>query len=224
MEIMDKPKFIESWASRYYSYTSISDSIYHYIKVAIQKEKDLKNTIMLLGAWKTNALSTNGTGDMAFDCECGGKYYFTQMWKEGTSSAFEIWNNLDQCFKHHKNLLKEGKTIKIVKELSDKRYSGAVSKSTRFGMIYAIIYLHFLDNSYPILDKFVLKALKEIFKNKDIKDIKTPEQYFEEFIPLYKEFVQGYKGASRNIDKALWAFGHYISKSKKIKQQPCCRI
>jgi hypothetical protein len=225
IEITDKTKFIDHWAGKYYDYTNISDSIYHRINEDIKKEKDLKKVFSLMGAWKTGALSLNGKGNMAFTCECEEKYYFTGMWNDGMSSAFKIWNNLDRDIESHKNLLKEEKPIKIVEELRDKRYPGPRSESTRFGMIYTITYLHFLDNIYPIYDSFVLKALREIFNSKIVKNIiNEPEQYFNEFLPVYNEFAQGYKGESRNIDKALWTFGHHIKGTKKKKQQPCCRI
>ena len=226
IETSDKTKFIEHWQNKYYDYTSISDSIYHRINEAIQKEKDLKNAFMLMGAWKTGVLSRNSKYDrMAFECECGEKYYFTSMWKKGTSSAFEIWINLYLDFESHKRLLKEGKATKLVKELRKKTYSGSKSKYTRFGMIYAITYLHFLNNAYPIYDNFVLKALREIFTNKIVKNINDePEQYFNEFLSFFNKFTQDYKGESRNIDKTLWTFGHHINGSRKMKQHPCCRI
>ena len=225
--------FINHWAERYYNYTSISDSVYNEIKMCFREERDLNRAVQLLGAWKTNSFSLKEKESIAFKCNtpgCEGRYYFSGLWKPGTSSAYKIWRALARDFQLHKDILDRGHIIQLINELMAKEYIGSKSPNTKFGYIYSITYLHFLNDKYPILDVFVYRALKFIYSEIrpnipfTIKnEIKTPQQYIYIFIPLFNQFANEYSGPNRNVDKALWAFGHYVYGSKKIKI-PCCRI
>ena len=231
----DLNEFIDFWVNRYYDYTSISDSVYFEIRNCFREERDLKKAYQLLGAWKTGALNQDKRDRLAFKCNspnCKGVYYFTAYWNPGTQSAYEIWISLHENFSEHTNLIKEDKIEEFLEKISNLQYKGAKSPKTKFGYIYAITYLHFINNQYPILDKFVFISLKYIYSSnapilpyEPKTGINTPKDYLNTFVNLFQRFINGLSHEKlRECDKALWAFGHYISHKRKVKKKPCCRI
>lgn len=216
--------FIEYWKDHYYNYTDISDSIYYYILDSLKNNKDIARAINLLGAWKTNAIGYNPkTGNLAFICPCGAKYYFNKLWKTGTRSGFDVWISLPEKFNEHKSSLNNA--AQLISTLSNLTYNGPKSSHTKFRLIYSITYLHFLaPEHFPILDIFVYRAIRYIFSSlrpnipyEISNDIKTPIAYKEQYKTQFDQIKKDYNSLTRNIDKALWAFGHFISKKKA-----CC--
>ncbi|MCJ7816813.1 MAG: hypothetical protein MUP55_03055 [Candidatus Aenigmarchaeota archaeon] len=228
--------FIDYWKDKYYWYTTVSDSIYYYARDSLKENRDIEKAIALVGAWKTNSISLNSkSGNLAFICPCGAKYYFTDMWKTGTSSAYDVWMSLPDKLYEHKKRLTDPERLII--ELSRLEYNGARSSSTEFGLIYSITYLHFLDSdSFPILDKFVYNAIEFIFSLSKphipfepkhlttFKDYEKLSYYRRKFMPKFNQLKKDSDSTVREIDKVLWAFGHFISGSlvpKSIKV--CCK-
>lgn len=102
------------------------------------------------------------------------------------------------------------------------------------GPVYAITLLHFVSRGeWPIYDKFAHLALLAIETEKDypfiIKDSdlekkfrsgtkKTFDDYVEYKSLLHKYFGDKYK-EDRNIDRALWTYGHLFNENNKNKER-----
>ena len=230
--VNDVTTFINYWKGKYYSYTNVSDTVYHYSRDSLMNNTDIERAVSLIGAWKTNSISCHlQTNNLAFNCPCGRHYYYTGMWKSGTSSAYDIWSSLPNNLTNHKALLLQNPK-QLINDLQNLRYNGPTSPKTRFGLIYSITYLHFLDSlKYPIFDIFVFRAVNYVFSttrpqipyiiSNDIKDF---DRYIKDFVTNFNLLKNNTNSTSRDLDKALWAFGHYVSDSKKIKKNKkvCC--
>lgn len=102
------------------------------------------------------------------------------------------------------------------------------------GPVYAITLLHFVScGEWPIYDKFAHLALLAIDKEKKYPFIienseleknfrsgtkKTFDDYVEYKLLLHKYFGDEYK-KDRNIDRALWTYGHLFNESNKNKER-----
>ncbi|MFX1239455.1 MAG: hypothetical protein ACFFAS_03840 [Promethearchaeota archaeon] len=243
----DKNEFVKFWSARYNDYTTVCDCLYREIKRNVAAKKNLVETINRMGAWKVpNCLSASKKvdgkrreGDFEIEgCNC--TYRFTGRWKEGPPVAHYVWTNLHERFNDHENAVKSESIEDIyalVDELADKKYNrwskGKGEKrmmKVRFGLIYATTYLHFLDDRFPILDLFVVRALDFLDDSKEstrpyLKSnrIGTRKKYFGDFVQMFENFRKGLDASTREVDRALWAFGHYISNAKKVTSAPCCQ-
>ena len=224
-------EFIDYWQNQYYTYTNVSDSIYNFCITSLKNNTDTHKSICLIGAWKTNSISLySNPGDIAFSCPCGKKYYFTGMWKSGTSSAHDIWVGLSKDYNRHKSLLSTPHSL--ISELESKTYNGARSPNTIFGLTYSLTYLHFLDpNGFPIFDKFVFLAVNFInsmetpdIPYKNNKSCRSFDDYIDNYVNKFNIIQKSLGKDNRCVDKALWSFGHYISNSRQIIKPVCCKI
>lgn len=228
----DLNEFIDFWSNQYYSYTNISDSIYNYCINSLSNNTAIKNAIFLIGAWKTNSINLYSKSEnIAFKCSCGKTYYYTDMWKSGTSSAYDVWVNLNNDYIKHQSLLNSPEML--ISQLESKKYNGSRAPNTKFGLTYAITYLHFLQpNKFPIFDKFVFLAVNFINSNQ-IQNI--PYKIKNNNVCNYSDYINKYVNnfniiknctskSQRCIDKALWSFGHYITYSKKLLKPVCCKV
>ncbi|MGE3062914.1 MAG: hypothetical protein AB7T10_04705 [bacterium] len=238
-EIIDASKFIEIWSKKYYQYTNITDKYYFDILKDIAERTDATMILTRIGAWKTNSLSTNSNRYSEereiyrCSCEKPAVLCLTGMWKKGTSSGYEVWIKLSERFYNDIERIKiDSDAEEIINKISEMRYSGPRGKNIRFGKIYSYTYLHFLaPDKYFILDKFnkiALEFLKQPSKpslpfSNEMK-VNTFEDYLE-----YNEMIKTIqKNAreenNRNVDKALWSFGHWLKDQKERKEKiVCCK-
>lgn len=233
--------FIEIWSKRYYQYTSVTDNYYYDIVQEIEKRKDAGLILPKIGAWKTNSLSTNkskyGGNQEFYRCKCDkpSVFYLTGMWKEGTSSGFAVWLKLsERLYKDIHRIVTDSEDEKIINEISEMKFMGPKKKDIRFGKIYAFTYLHFLaPDKYFILDKFVKIALEFLTtpaekpslpfsKEMNVNDFKGYNKYNE----LIKAIqIESKSKSNRDVDKALWSFGHWLKDQKEKKEKDvCCKI
>lgn len=102
----------------------------------------------------------------------------------------------------------------------------------KIGPVYAITFLYFLSNKeYPIYDKFAhiaIKAIKEELPFKSLvqdseleKEFNTGETDAKKIFKKYKDnYVDRLKNVfdkdynARDIDRALWAYGHLFKENK----------
>jgi len=236
-------KFIDYWKERYYQYTDVSDSIYWKVYYSI-KNNNVKKEIELMGAWKTGAISLRGKEGLAFECPCprGAKYRYTGRWKTGTPAGYDVWVSLSDRINNDRTRLENPEEIaELIEELRIKTYNGPRSPLTKFSLTYLITYLHFLDpEKYPIFDSFANRAVEYIFseqrpeipfKLSNSDKVKNFKEYKNGFMSKFNKLKEDYKPQEenidetkkiRNIDKALWAFGHYIWGSAMKKNKACC--
>lgn len=125
--------------------------------------------------------------------------------------------------------------IKGSKELNDpfRDLFGNLIKVNNIGPVYAITLLFFLSNgNYPIYDRFAHIAVKMIYEGNGFNTLIEDSALKEEFDPNWKnkavifanyenyyhkrldEIFSGAYKNDRNIDKALWVYGHLFSDNK----------
>jgi len=219
--------FIEYWKNRYYRYTDVSDSIYHYALHEIQNNHNIQIAISLLGAWKTNAIRSGQFEMPAFICPCGAQYHFTGLWRIGTSSGYEVWTLLPDQFEEHMNRI-NNEPRELINELSNRTYNGPRSPQTRFGLSYSTAYAHFLNpEQFPILDTFAYRAIRFIFARprperpfRVSNNLRNYDDYFEQFVTPFNQLRNHGNAPARDMDKSLWTYGHFIS--RPIGNQVCC--
>lgn len=96
-------------------------------------------------------------------------------------------------------------------------------KLPNFGTVYVINLIYFASKGIlPIYDQFAHKAVKALYADVSPSDIyvgEAPEKKNEKAVTaLYREYlwlldkVFGDTSISRNVDQALWAYGHAKSK------------
>jgi hypothetical protein len=221
--------FFNFWKDVYPMFTDPEDDyIYYYILDSLKSNTEIEKAISIMGAWKTASIKTTRKENSEPDLECpgGAKYFFNDKWKSGTTSAYDIWTKLPEDFNEHKKrILFEPE--KLVHELITRDYNRGIKKpvKTKFG-IYAFTYIHFLEpEKYPIYDRFARQALDYIFSDLPIRPVKIPtaptsfREYEKNFHKKYNN-LQNYlknedKLSERDVDKALFSFGHFLSDGYK---------
>lgn len=86
------------------------------------------------------------------------------------------------------------------------------------GAIWNIFYLHCLEPAkWPIFDQHTYRAMKYI-RTKDIQEIgNTNKQKYKSYLNEYIPFIRSFEGIEHRIlDKALFAFGQFLKRTKKF--------
>lgn len=160
-------------------------------------------------------------------------------WKTGaTKSSYEDntvtnqWHTIDAG-----GLIKEIQGVKRVHEPVSETLR-ELMKHEYIGPVYAITLLYFLSKGrYPIYDKFAhiaIKMIEEELPFKSLVEDKTLEKEFstgavdaekifrsyqDKYIArLHNVFGDAYQ-KNRDIDRALWVYGHLFSDTKKNQQR-----
>ncbi len=119
---------------------------------------------------------------------------------------------------------------KVMNQLKEQSPNG-------IGTVYLITLLYFISKGkYPIYDRFAMIALNAIEDNKEPGECVSYEELpeknskqFENIISFYqtnyvdkleKIFGKKYQ-TDRDIDRALWVYGHLFQKQKGIKKKVC---
>ena len=119
---------------------------------------------------------------------------------------------------------------KVMNQLKEQSPNG-------IGTVYLITLLYFISKGkYPIYDRFAMIALNAIEDNKEPGECVSYEELpeknskqFENIISFYqtnyvdkleKIFGKKYQ-TDRDIDRALWVYGHLFQKQKEIKKKVC---
>ena len=98
-------------------------------------------------------------------------------------------------------------------------------KLKNVGAVYLITILFFLsDKEYPIYDYFAHKAVKALYLNKKPHEVfvgAAPDKKEKDKVfAMYGEYIYlldhvfGYHNIERELDRALWVFGHYREENK----------
>ncbi len=130
--------------------------------------------------------------------------------------------------------LLEGKKPLICEPKEAKELFEEISKKDGIGSVYAITLLHFAScGEWPIYDKFAHLALLAIDQEREFPSIITDSELgksfhsnakrtFDDYMQ-YKNLLHTYFGDAykkdRNIDRALWAYGHLFNESKENKNR-----
>lgn len=190
----------------------------------------------------------------AFSCNCGSGpsstgYYFTKRWHPRTPSAFDVWTlQLPKRVKQDQATIASGTdALTLADSIANIAYvcpgaHGGVQK--RFGIVYALTYLHFLapDRVPVLLDKFLKCAVAYL---NDITPsttgtynrtyhVRNAQDYADFILPRVECIIiallhtPGWTHpipvTRRKVDQALWAFGHYLADSRKVRTTTCCQV
>lgn len=83
--------------------------------------------------------------------------------------------------------------------------------TTRHYRSFASKFAHFfVDHRYPILDSYVVDALRDILGHQDLK----LEPHYPDFEKAFRKFASGMPSDTRLIDRYLWIVGQYLKHEK----------
>ena len=109
-----------------------------------------------------------------------------------------------------------------------------ISEVDGIGSVYAITLLHFAScGEWPIYDRFAHLALLAIDQERDFLSIITDSELgkafhanakrtfddYRQYVNLLGTYFGGTYKMDRNIDRALWAYGHLFNESKENKNR-----
>jgi hypothetical protein len=129
-------------------------------------------------------------------------------WKNGMSLSERKERSVRQNFVAH--------LVDLDTLPKDASASALLDRFTNGGVIWRIFWLHcWQPERFPIYDQHVHRAMRFIQEGL-IEEIPTTdrrkiESYINNYLPFHAEFSEL---NSRSVDKALWAFGRFLSRNK----------
>lgn len=238
--ITDNKEFIKYYNERYYLYTDkvisasnksvfknsefIENQIENLLNNGIKDENDVIHIL----AWKTGKIKHK-------DSELNKKFEYYSNWlinEDKKDYEITIYDRIDvKTFAEYivKNItVLESESIdnpqNVLNKLKDESPQG-------IGTVYLITLLYFISKGkYPIYDRFVTIAVDAILNNKKPNDYVSyselpnkKDKKFDKVINIYNKnyvnklneiFGDEYK-SNRDIDRALWVYGHLFNSNKK---------
>lgn len=236
-----KKEFIEYYNSRYYLSSEIvkgvnravnqnskfiEDKIDDLLKLGIKDENDVVHIL----AWKTGKIKHK-------DSELNKKFEYYSSWSINEYKKdykIKIYDKKDVDVKTFAEYIVKNITVlesesidnpqNVLNKLKDKSPQG-------IGTVYLITLLYFISKGkYPIYDRFATMAVDAILNNKKPNDYVSyselpnkNDKKFDEVINIYNKnyvnklneiFGDEYK-SNRDIDRALWVYGHLFNNNKK---------
>jgi hypothetical protein len=119
----------------------------------------------------------------------------------------------------------ESKVLNKIDLINDLRHASQVDfenindQFKDLAAIWRIFVMHIINPfAFPIFDQHVYRAMRYL-KNNLVEDLKNDDQakiavYKNEYLPFYKEMAVEIDDP-RNCDKALWAFGKFLTQAKR---------
>ncbi len=237
--ITDNKEFIKYYNERYYLYTDkvisasnksvfknsefIENQIENLLNNGIKDENDVIHIL----AWKTGKIKHK-------DSELNKKFEYYSNWlinEDKKDYEITIYDRIDvKTFAEYivKNItVLESESIdnpqNVLNKLKDESPQG-------IGTVYLITLLYFISKGkYPIYDRFATMAVDAILNNKKPNDYVSyselpnkNDKKFDEVINIYNKnyvnklneiFGDEYK-SNRDIDRALWVYGHLFNNNK----------
>lgn len=166
-----------------------------------------KNNLMWCDSYPERAVNNGNNVDnihrlVSFIVDENNRYRWNSLEAGGCEKAKTILQDLSKCVEGDKD----------------------EEKVSQIGPVYLITLLFFITSGeYPIYDIQAMKALKAIEMRKvpgeqieidglpsDIKQQKFWDLYYREYIGLLRKYFHDEYKTNRNIDRALWVYGHYF--------------
>ena len=105
----------------------------------------------------------------------------------------------------------EFRSLSEVKEGDMKKFWDIVCRIVKSGLVWRVFLLHVArPNDYPIFDQHVLRAQTYIETVQITAPKITLEYYESSYIPFFRCVCQTSAQESRQVDKALMAFGQFL--------------
>ena len=183
------------------------------------------NDVINILAWKIGKIKhkdTDENGKITFSKDWEDPYHFNiyrygKKWEEIKEFVEYIVKHIDRLYLTSKDSPQE-----VLNELGKKAKNG-------IGPVYLITLLYFISKGqYPIYDRFAYIALQEIKNGAEpfttkIEPQTLPNKTSKKFKSVYEDYIEPYMqdillvfGSDynssieeyRNIDRALWVYGH----------------
>ena len=237
-EEINKEQFIKMYSDAYYTGKVDGDRIpglnknSKYIEEEIEKllNNGFDNEIDLIRiiAWKMGKIRLSLSEEKREFCYCkdwaidekSGYFKITRYGKD-----FSVQPMIDYIVENKEELFETNNPQIILNNLRDNSTNG-------IGTVYLITLLYFISKAnYPIYDKFAWLALKAIMNNENptiTKGFKYKElpikdsvgfdclcenEYADYILDIKSVFGDEYK-TNRDIDRALWVYGHQFKYDK----------
>lgn len=226
---ISKEKFIELYGNSYFicseravkgisqNSTYIENEIEKILKNGIKEKSDIFKIL----AWKIGKIRHG-------ESQCKKDFVFSKDWESVLSGKvyfhgnFIDLNNFAEYIVSNINTLEQTAKSDPQKVLNDLRDNCP----KYIGTVYLITLLFFISKGkYPIYDRFALRALKAISNDLKpgsiIKDEELPDKNSKKFASVFNDGMNPYikllkdnfgnqYQRKRNIDQALWVYGHCI--------------
>ncbi|KAB3531059.1 hypothetical protein F8154_13370 [Alkaliphilus pronyensis] len=166
--------------------------------------------IELMGAWKTGSLRENADEIVYTDIK-GITYGFTNRWSENTPVGYNIWKEVSDNCKTIKEKIPEKFPLEepeVVIDLKSKK---------GFGFIWTLFVLHsFYPKVYPLFDQHVFRTYRYIVTNGDDCPNLAHNEWssYVSYRNFFVKCVEKLNVDYWKLDKAFWAFGKNLKKSK----------
>lgn len=173
-------------------------------------------------AWKIGKLKH-------YECEQENKFVYHKDWENAEKMEVKIRNNKFDIRGFSEYILENAECIE---KLYEKDSQSALNKLNEgsvkgIGTVYLITMLYFITKrECPIYDRFAMKAIEAIINDVKpgsvIKEKQLPDKTSKKFNKIMenemKEYICSLKDVfgtdykDRNVDRALWVYGHMFSK------------
>lgn len=173
-------------------------------------------------AWKIGKLKH-------YECENENKFVYHKDWKNAENMDVKIRNKKFDI-RVFSDYIAEN--IDCIESLYKKNPQSALNKLNEgsvegIGPVYLITMLYFITKrECPIYDRFAMKAIEAIVNDakpgSDIKEKQLPDKNSKKFGKIMetemKEYIDDLKDIfgndykDRNVDRALWVYGHMFKK------------
>lgn len=230
---MDMEEFVKQYSEIYYTggekldYNINQNSRYVEKQIEYLLEEGIKNEIDIIHvlAWKIGKINVKESEDKK-------KFVYTEDWKNAESFEVKCYNrkvDLTEFVNYVKNNIEE--LEKLAKDEPQKVLNLLkVHSPIGIGTVYLITMLYFISRGkYPIYDRFAMMAVDAIengiepegyvsYKELPEKDNKKFKSVYELYNDNYVNKVKNIFGDEynkRDVDRALWVYGHYFKDSKK---------
>ena len=243
----DMNDFIKSYNQIYFYDTNTSVATEKLADNILKLTKFEKEDVFNILAWKIDGIAVNATINLdqikykrKWKAE-NGKYYGDNIYHE-----LKLDNVISYVKDNSEKWLSywDNKDIGYDPEYAQQVVSGIVDitneqKGTYIGEVYIITLLYFVSKGrWPIYDQYASIAMNAMTDSKmkpydSIVDTKLPQKNEMDFyqritsVGRYVEYIEFIKEiqnqsnyqytTSRDIDRALWTYGHIIKKWSKIK-------
>lgn len=248
-KISEIDDFITLYANNYYlgcenpelvpglsrSNRHVEEEIENLLERGIQKEQDVVHIL----AWKVGKIkhSESKAGKIAYAKDWVNAEKLDADWKNAKNFGVTLYGKPFDIKKIAEYIVDKNKELEtraisdpqsILRELNGLEMKG-------LGPVYLITLLYFLSKgTYPIYDRFAHIAIKMIYDGRDFTSLVTDKELRNEFNPdinNFNDYIEKYMDRideifklcncekKRDIDRALWVYGHLFNDNKTNRKR-----
>lgn len=190
-----------------------------------------QDELTLIVAWKIGAIDHKASEfqkDIVYKKKFDETFEFPDPYKR--TMKIKAKKIIDYCKENFDHLIKLGDEAKNSEVKAEELFNilkHNVGEKNRFGFVKLLALLYFFtQRNWPIYDQFAHKAVNAIMSDTKPHE---PTNYvpFNDFSEYREKYVKKIKNIfekqniERNIDRALWVYGHFFK--KRCKYHPSLR-